>query len=390
MTNLLGWVRRVALCLVLSILASSLAAHEVEPSVADVAVGAERIEIALRVAVEPILAGIDLDVVEDTEASPLAALHDDLRRLPPEALAEALVEAWPDLVGAITLRSGGSDLVPRLAKIDVPPVGDPELRRDSILTLVADLPPGDAPVTFGWDARLGGLIVRQIAEGGGGYDAFLAGGALTDPMPRIGPAGPGPGATALRYVTLGFDHIVPGGLDHALFVLGLFFYAFAWRPLLWQGATFTAAHSATLALATTGAISIPDGAAWMVEATIAASIVYVAIGNLLRRGSRRIGGPRIAAVFGFGLLHGLGFASVLSDIGLGEHVVTSLVAFNIGVEIAQLAVIAVAALLLGLPFGERPWYRRRVAIPASLAIAAVGTYWLLTRIGAMGDMPILA
>jgi hypothetical protein len=86
-------------------------------------------------------------------------------------------------------------------------------------------------------------------------------------------------------------------------------------------------------------------------------------------------------VFCFGLLHGLGFASVLGDVGLQDNrFVIGLIGFNIGVELGQLAVITLAFLLLGLPFGQKPWYRARVTIPASTLIALIGAWWTIERV----------
>jgi hypothetical protein len=110
---------------------------------------------------------------------------------------------------------------------------------------------------------------------------------------------------------------------------------------------------------------------------IAASIVYVAVENVVARG---LTPWRPVIVFLFGLLHGLGFASVLADVGLppGQYV-PSLIGFNVGVEIGQLTVVALAYLTVGYWFGDKPWYRARIATPASLAIAAVGAWWVIER-----------
>jgi len=117
---------------------------------------------------------------------------------------------------------------------------------------------------------------------------------------------------------------------------------------------------------------------WLVEALIAISIAYVAIENILRP---KLGWWRILVVFGFGLLHGLGFASVLGDLGLAQgQFILSLVAFNIGVEFGQLAVIAAAFMLLALPFGRFTQYRKFIVFPCSLAIAIVGIYWAFERV----------
>ena len=135
---------------------------------------------------------------------------------------------------------------------------------------------------------------------------------------------------------MGFDHIVPKGLDHILFVLGLFFLAAQFRPLLLQISLFTLAHTITLALAALGYVNLPGS---IVEPLIAASIVFIAIENVWARGISRW---RPFVIFGFGLLHGLGFASVLGEFGLPEETfVAALIGFNVGVEVGQLAVIAV-------------------------------------------------
>ena len=114
------------------------------------------------------------------------------------------------------------------------------------------------------------------------------------------------------------------------------------------------------------------------EPLIAASIVYVAVENIF---GGKIGMLRVAVVFGFGLLHGLGFASVLGDVGLQDsRFVIGLIGFNIGVEFGQLSVIALAFVLVGWPFGQKLWYRTRVVIPASTAIALVGAWWTVERV----------
>lgn len=375
--------------LLLSMQATLLAAHEVEPAFAEIDVDEAAVTVTLRTALEPLIAGMDLAALDDTNDSPLSERHDALRALPPAELLAALDAAWPAIDDRLTLRTGETDLSLTLAEADIPEVGDPELRRDSVLTLTADLPRGTDPVTFGVDPSLGTIIVRQV-EGDGTYEAILSNGALSDPLPRAGVAQVSAGDAFLRNMVVGFEHIIPAGLDHILFVLGLFFYSLAWRPLLWQVTAFTLAHTVTLALATLGVVTIPDGAMWIVETVIAASIVYVAIENIFSGGKRTIGWDRVAVVFGFGLLHGLGFASVFSEAGMAPAtLVASLVAFNIGVEIGQLTVIAIAFLLVGAWFGAKSWYRPAFAVPGSLLIAAVGLYWVLNRIGMVGDLPYL-
>jgi len=175
------------------------------------------------------------------------------------------------------------------------------------------------------------------------------------------------------YVKAGFEHIIPKGLDHILFVLGLFFSSLLLTSLLWQITAFTLAHSVTLAMAALGIVVIPGS---IVEPLIALSIVWIAVENCV---FKQTGRWRNGVVFTFGLLHGLGFASVLSEYGLPKNdLVPSLLAFNIGVEFGQLAVVLVAALLTFV-VRHKSWYRKRLQIPLSLAIAAVGCFWLFER-----------
>jgi hydrogenase/urease accessory protein HupE len=182
------------------------------------------------------------------------------------------------------------------------------------------------------------------------------------------------GDVLLDYTVLGFTHILPKGLDHILFVLGIFLLSARWRPLLYQVTAFTVAHSITLALSLYGIVSLPPS---VVEPLIALSIVYVAVENILVSGLRPW---RVWVVFAFGLLHGLGFAGVLTELGLPEgEFVPALVAFNVGVELGQLAVILLALAAVGW-CRNRPWYRSRVVIPASLVIAATGAWWTVERV----------
>ncbi|MDH3784085.1 MAG: HupE/UreJ family protein, partial [Acidobacteriota bacterium] len=172
-----------------------------------------------------------------------------------------------------------------------------------------------------------------------------------------------------RYARLGFLHIVPYGFDHILFVLGLFLLGRRWKALLLQVSAFTVAHTMTLALSIYGVVALPSR--W-VEVLIALSIVYVAVENLL---TDRVQSWRLALVFGFGLLHGLGFAGALRELGLGkDRFLVSLISFNVGVEFGQLAVILVAFVLVGR-YRRLPWYRPRIVVPVSLMIAAVALFW---------------
>ncbi|NQY62108.1 MAG: HupE/UreJ family protein [Alteromonadaceae bacterium] len=176
------------------------------------------------------------------------------------------------------------------------------------------------------------------------------------------------------YVYQGIIHIIPQGLDHILFILALFLLATKLSVLLWQISAFTLAHTITLALGIYGIVNI---SANIVEPLIALSIAYVAIENIYFDHLKRW---RIVIIFLFGLLHGIGFASVLLALGLAPtQYVTSLIGFNVGVELGQITVILLA-LCAVFWCRKKSWYRQRVVKPASFVIAAVGLFWFFERL----------
>ena len=177
------------------------------------------------------------------------------------------------------------------------------------------------------------------------------------------------------YLQLGFTHILPLGVDHILFVLSLFLLNPKLKPIFWQATAFTVAHTITLGLAMYGVIKPPAN---IVEPVIALSIMYVALENIF---SNKLRASRIGIVFLFGLIHGMGFASALTDLGLPKNAyLESLLMFNLGVELGQVTVIIAAFLLLGLPFGNKPYYRKRIVMPLSVIIATIAAYWTIERI----------
>lgn len=330
----------------------------------------------MELSLEPLISGMNLASIENTDDAPEAAQYDILRALSPQELQVKFDVAWLNIKSKIQLSAGENSLDIIINKINIPEIGDVELSRISTLQFSAALPDDGSDITFSWNAELGEVIIRQLkTDGEVNYAKLLTSGGTSDPMPRIGAPELNGFDNFLNYIVIGFEHIIPKGLDHILFVLGLFFFSLRMRPLILQVTAFTLAHTVTLALATMGLVSVP---ASIVEPLIALSIAFVALENV--KGGQ-ITVRRTAIIFAFGLLHGLGFASVLGDVGLQpSQFVSSLIAFNIGVEIGQLSVIAMAYIVLGLTFGKKPWYRSYIAIPASVLIAAVGIYWTIERV----------
>ena len=167
---------------------------------------------------------------------------------------------------------------------------------------------------------------------------------------------------------------MPKGLDHILFVLGLLFLTPKVYPLLIQVSIFTLAHTITLAISSLKIINISTA---IIEPLIAASIIYVAIENFFNSSLTKY---RSIIIFFFGLLHGLGFASVLSSFGLpGTNFIWALVGFNVGVEIGQLTIILAFYAVFIYWIKTKNYYRKYISIPGSLIIALFGTFWFLER-----------
>jgi hypothetical protein len=177
------------------------------------------------------------------------------------------------------------------------------------------------------------------------------------------------------YLQLGIRHIIPEGFDHILFVVSLCLLSTRIKTILLQATAFTVAHSITLALSMKGLIMAPGA---VVEPIISLSILFVAVENIVLT---RLKPWRIAIVFMFGLIHGMGFASSLNEIGLPRNkFFTSILSFNAGVEIGQIAIITLTFLLLIIPMGRKPWYTKRAVYPLSAMIGCVAAFWTIQRI----------
>jgi hypothetical protein len=244
----------------------------------------------------------------------------------------------------------------------------------STVRLAGTAPAGAATMRFAYGHALGAYALNLRIGDSAPQTFWIDGPEMSAPLSLTPPPPPTRAATAWQYLRFGFTHILPSGLDHILFVVGLFLLSLRWRPLLLQVSAFTLAHSITLGLTMYGVVSLP---ARIVEPMIAVSIVYVAVENLL---TTELKPWRVALVFSFGLLHGMGFAGVLRDAGLPRpQFMTALLAFNAGVEAGQLTVIALAFAAVAYWRRNRLAYRRLVVQPVSIAISLVGLFWTLQR-----------
>ena len=301
--------------------------------------------------------------------SPPADLH-------PDRLLSALVSFDETFRRRVKLAFDASEVRPAIAYAVSPGTGAAPAPMATI-RLTGEIPAGAGHFTwsYAWTFASYAVTTRSAAAGNPATE-WLEGGQSSAPfaLTKPAPVADRPG-TAWRYLALGFTHIVPHGLDHMLFVLGIYLLSGRARTVLWQVSAFTVAHSITLGLSMYGIVAVPPG---IVEPLIALSIAYVAIENVFLS---ELKSWRVALVFGFGLLHGMGFAGALKELGLPRsEFLTALLTFNVGVEAGQLAVIGTAFLLVGGYCADRVWYRRRIVIPASTVIACTAVYWTIQRL----------
>ncbi len=312
-------------------------------------------------------------------AQPLS--REMLMKAPPEELARIRRETEKTLRHLLRMSFAGREIPWRIEFPDFQkvPFALPDDARDwALLTtrLVIDEQTGPGEFKVHWSGEEESeLIVLTEDSEDGEIVSVRPGGDVT----LVKVEGPGGAAAAVEQTSMqgwmntGFHHVVPLGLDHMLFILGLFLMIPKWQPLLKQSLMFTVAHSVTLALCVFGWVSLPSR---LVEILIAFSIAFIGVENLF---SHKVGRLRLILVLGFGLIHGMGFASVLAEKLNGfprDRLAAPLLGFNLGVELAQLTVLAAAFLLLW-PLGK--WVRG-VRFYGSILIVLAGTGWMIERI----------
>ncbi|HEV2722488.1 MAG TPA: HupE/UreJ family protein [Thermoanaerobaculia bacterium] len=287
------------------------------------------------------------------------------------ALRAKLMPLLPQLAKQIDVRFDGapSPASVAIAALEVP--ADISRPAYVVLNATGSVPTSARTLTWAY-----GLTYSTYALMLDGRTVWVEGDARCAPLPLVDTTPPPTrGRIIAQYLVLGFEHILPKGLDHILFILGIFLLTTRLKPILTQVTAFTIAHSITLGLTMYGLVSLPSR---IVEPLIAVSIAYVAIENVV---TTELKPWRPAVVFAFGLLHGMGFAGVLRELKLprGEFV-PALVSFNAGIELAQLAVVGAAFVLVAAWFRNSAWYRPRFVIPASMLIALTGLFWTVQRV----------
>ena len=354
-----------ATAMVLALLAAAVpaSAHEIGKTQATATLQPDGAYI-VDIVVDPDSLLTVLDVASGVAATPPASREDRDRR----------ITAHADLfLSRVSLRLDEVAIRPAFDYHPQSAFGD-YAQAPSTVRLTGRAPAGARSLSFAYGLASGAYALNVRLGDSEPRTVWIDGTADSGPV-SLAPRPPAAGmAVSAQYLALGFTHILPRGVDHILFVLGIFLLGVRWRSVFLQVSTFTIAHSITLGLTMYGIVSLP---ARVVEPMIALSIAYVAIENLL---TSELKPWRLALVFSFGLLHGMGFAGVLRDLGLPRsQFLNALLSFNVGVEAGKLTVIALAFGAVAYWRGNHPAYRRLVVLPASFAIAIVGLYWTIER-----------
>ena len=368
-------MKLVVLGVLLAILSWVASAHEMRPSIASLSVDSQGVlKLELVTNMEAWLANVDPSL-SDTNDSPNAAVYDRFRALDATALEVAIRDKERAFSRVIEIIAGDLPITMTLTSLKVLPVDDDELPRDTQLNFVGGLPDGAESVKYRVNDTMPNTAVRLFLDNAEPRVQFVKNGQESVELSLDRTVERSVRDLVVEYIELGFTHIIPRGLDHIIFILGLTLISKRLVDLVIQVTAFTVAHSVTLALGLYGVLELP---ASIVEPLIAASIIYIAVENIWHH---KVNRSRALVVFAFGLLHGLGFAGVLTELGLpARDFVVGLLAFNVGVELGQLATILVAYLSIGIWIVHHSWYRVRFAVPMSLLIGLVGCYWFVERV----------
>ena len=364
------------------VLPSTALGDVVRPALIEISVltsGEARIEI--RTSIEALLTGINGRFKDTTEA-PTGEQYDVFREMGADELARVFEPFKAELLRGVDLKLDGASVPLSIESVEIPEPGYTKVPRISIINLTARIDRSARQLIWYYPLRFGdhATRVRQVDEANEKWHwsdhQWIKQDVYTEPYPLTEVFTRQPWYQVMRTYTIsGFQHILPLGLDHILFVLGIFLLSTRLSPLLWQVTMFTLAHSITLTLAMFDLVKLP---AQIVEPLIALSIAYVAIENIFKTSLHK---SRLWIVFAFGLLHGMGFASVLAEFGMPtDGFALPLISFNLGIELGQVAVVLGAYLLLSIWFKDQRLYRQMVVIPMSAFIGLVGLYWFWDRL----------
>jgi hypothetical protein len=354
-------------------------ADVVKPALVEISIFENKtVEIEIDLSLEAAMTGIGTQYKNTTDA-PTSAQYDELRALEPTMLRERFKDFESQFLNSLKFAVNGQTqtLILTNAKLDI--VGYKKRPRKTILTYQVQL--SEWPKTLAWrygkvygDSALRYQVYKKDEYNWSQWQWLRSGnpsGVIdinhSEPLSAV--------QRFYQFTSIGFDHVIPLGWDHILFIIGMALSSLLWRKLLLLVTTFTLAHTLTLGLAMVGVVEV---SARIVEPLIAFSIVYVAIENLMTHQSIK---RKSIIVFLFGLIHGLGFATMLKEFEMApEFFVTTLIGFNIGVELAQVVIVLGVVGVLLILHRLKLNYRQLVVVPISILIALIGFWWGVERL----------
>ncbi len=376
-------ISKLCLALVLLCIIPTASADLVKPALIEIIVDKQGdVKVEIRASIEALLTGIN-GKYKNTKDAPNAPEYDRLRKMSSEQLQPEFKAFAAIFLSKVKLQTDTAKTIPlTISEVKIPERGYTKVPRISLIKLQGKVNLSAQSVQWYYPMSFGDYAVRlkQVDKAKQQFHwsewQWLRKDIISEPLSLTEVIAEKPlYQTIGNYIELGYKHILPKGMDHILFIFGLFLFSSKFRPLLWQITMFTIAHTITLGLAMNGLFDLSER---IVQPLIALSIVYVGIENIFNKGLQK---SRLVLVFAFGLLHGLGFASMLSDFGMPDNAfVTALISFNIGVELGQLSILLGAFLLIGIIFSKRDWYKPLVINPASLLIAIIAFYWFIDRL----------
>ena len=353
--------------------------HEIKPSIADFTYDENFLNIKIRLNAELILSNIDASKISNTNSSSLSDIYDKLRILNKIELENLFKSSWQEISTNIDIKINNETKKINLINIEVEDIKNFEISRDTHIYLQVLLNNNSEYFTFSWIKKYGPIILRENSNHkleDELFTEYLQSGIESNQFSFNEKNFKNRLNSFIKFFVLGVQHIIPKGLDHILFIFGLFLFSSSLKKLITQITIFTIAHSITLIFVSLSLMKINPQ---IVEPIIALSIVYVGVENIFKNYVKEY--LRYVVILFFGLLHGLGFALVLSDIGYrSTDLFINLVSFNIGIEVAQISLVLVLYLIIALNFAKSKNYRIFFQVPSSILISSIGLYWFLERI----------
>ena len=372
----------LSLALIVAFMSISVSrSHEIRPAVIEIDISQPKfVNLKALANFEALMAGISSKSGRILEHSDEDPNYEKFRSLSQTEFEQKVRFFLPALIAGLDLRLNGKKIALSVEKITVSKAQDKTLPRLTEVYIIGAKPENVRRLNWSLKSEFGTNIIRIKTNDTDPIKAYwLKNGENKNIIINKKPENSYFQAFS-NFVNIGFVHIFPYGLDHVLFILGLYFLSTRIKLLVIQVTSFTVAHSITLALATFRAEF--QIAPLVIEPLIAASIIFVAIENFF---TDRLSKWRSIMIFAFGLVHGVGFSGVLRETDFSEiDLLVALAGFSIGVELGQILVICIAYLLVGCWFRRKWWYRRRIAQPCSLLIGIFGIFWLFQRL-----LPIL-